>query len=84
MPKTRDAALVAAATDNSGGATADGTIGVITIPTLSWNGSTDPTAQQATDINAALTACRDAIKELATKQNAIIANLKAAGLMHTT
>jgi hypothetical protein len=84
MPKTRDASLVAAMTDSSGGATADGTIGLITIPTLSWNGSTDPTAQQATDINAALTALKDAIKELATKQNAIIANLKTAGLMKTS
>jgi hypothetical protein len=82
MPKTRDAATVAAMTDSSGGATVDGTIGVITLPTLAgWNGSTDPSAAEATQIITAVTACRDAIKELATKQNAIIANLKAAGLM---
>lgn len=77
------AADVAALTDNSGGAAADGTIGVITAPDLStWNGSSVfPTAAQATAIAAADTASRDAIKELATKVNAILAALKAAGLM---
>lgn len=68
-------------TDNGGGATADGTIGVVTNPTLSWNGSTDPTAQQATDINTALTALKDAIKELSAKQNALLAKLRLAGIL---
>lgn len=68
-------------TDSSGGATADGTIGLVTIPTISWNGSTDPTAQNATDINAALTALKDAVKELSTKQNALLALLRLAGIL---
>lgn len=75
------AETVVALTDNSGGASADGTIGLVTIPTLSWNGSTDPTAQQATDINAALTALKDAVKELAAKQNATILALQTNGAL---
>jgi predicted RecA/RadA family phage recombinase len=75
------AETVVALTDNSGGASADGTIGLVTIPTLAWNGSTDPTAQQATDINAALTALKDAVKELATKQNAVIVALQTNGAL---
>lgn len=54
---------IAALTDNSGGAAADGTIGAITTGTPA-----DLAAQAA--IN---TQIRDAIKELATKVNAIIA-----------
>lgn len=54
---------IAALTDNSGGAAADGTIGAITTGTPA-----DLAAQAA--IN---TQIRDAIKELATKINAIIA-----------
>jgi len=65
------AAVVAAITDNGGGATADGTIGAITL--------TEPAnlAAQAT-INNQLA---DAVKELSTKINAVIAALKTAQLM---
>jgi predicted RecA/RadA family phage recombinase len=65
------AGTVAALTDNSGGATADGTIGAITTGTPA-----DLAAQAA--IN---TQIRDAVKEVATTLNATIASLKAAGLM---
>jgi predicted RecA/RadA family phage recombinase len=69
-------------TDNSGGASADGTIGVITLPTLAgWNGSTDPTAAEATQIITACTESRDAVKELATKLNALLAKLRLAGIL---
>jgi predicted RecA/RadA family phage recombinase len=75
-------ATIAALTDNSGGAAADGTIGVVTLPTLAgWNGSTDPTAAEATQIITAVTANRDAVKELSTKVNLIIAALKTAGVI---
>ncbi len=41
---------------------------MVTLPTLAgWNGSTDPTAAEATQIIVAVTACRDAIKELTTE-----------------
>lgn len=65
------AADAGALTDNSGGAAADGTIGVITSGTPA-----DLAAQAA--IN---TQIRDAIKELATKINTIRTNLRSAGLM---
>ncbi len=68
---TPQAAVVAALTDNSGGAAADGTIAAITL--------TEPANLAAqTVINAQLAA---AVKELATKVNAIITALKDAGLM---
>lgn len=69
--------------DNGGGATADGTIGAVTNPTLSdWNGSSVyPSAAQATAIGAAFTALKDAIKELSTKQNALLAKLRLAGVI---
>jgi predicted RecA/RadA family phage recombinase len=67
------AAVVAALTDNSGGASSDGTIGAITTGTPA-----DLAAQAA--IN---TQIRDAIKELATKINAILTALKDAGMMAT-
>ena len=65
------AAVVAALTDNSGGAAADGTIGAITL--------TEPAnlAAQAVINNQ----IADAIKELSTKVNAILTSLKNAGLM---
>lgn len=107
-------ATIAALVDNSGGATADGTIGAVTAPTAlvdngggtadgtvaamtaaaaitdsstgvdpgnniiaaitnpdlsGWNGSTDPTAAQATAIGAAFTAIKAAIAQLAAKMN---------------
>ena len=62
------AAHVAALTDNSGGAAADGTIAVLT--------GVDGTASNA----APLVATKDAIKELSTKLNALIAALEAAGV----
>lgn len=65
------AATVAALVDNSGGAAADGTIAAITL--------TEPANLAAqTVINGQLAA---AVKELATTLNAVIASLKAAGLM---
>lgn len=78
------ATVVAALTDNSGGATADGTIGAVTTftPSVAWNGSSVyPSAADATAIAAAITALMAAIKELSTKQNEVIAVLKTAGLM---
>ena len=120
------AAVVAALTDNSGGAAADGTIAVVTAPTAltdngggtadgtvqaqatfaasaPWNGSSVyPSAADEAAITAialaarnnfkelttrqgenraAIVALTDAVKELAAKQNAVIAALKAAGLM---
>lgn len=107
-----DFSEIAQLTDNSGGAAADGTIGVVTLPTtmvdstagtadgtlealpnptdapatadalrddlvaVHWpilrNWGADVAARQAEN-KTAITACRDAIKELATKVNAIIA-----------
>ncbi len=111
---TADIALVLAAlTDNSGGATADGTIAVVTAPTALTNstGGTPSTTLAAiasgtpADLAAqgvingviadalaslattqvanrtALIALTDAIKELSTKQNALIASLKTSGAM---
>ena len=78
----KQAAAQPALVDDSGGATATGTIAAITNPDLSaWDGAHDPTAAQATAINAAITAMKNAIKELSTKQNAVIAAAKAAGQM---
>jgi hypothetical protein len=75
-------AAPAALTDNSGGGAADGTIGAVTLPTLSaWNGSVDPTAAQATAINAALQALMDAVKELSTQSNAMRTALRSAGIL---
>lgn len=69
--------------DSSGGGTADGTIGAVTNPTLSdWNGSSVyPSAAQATAIGAAFTALKDAVKELSTKQNALLAALRLNGII---
>lgn len=65
------AAVIAALTDNSGGTAADGTIAAITA------GTPASLAAQGT-INGLIA---DAVTELAAKQNAVIAALKAAGLM---
>jgi len=76
-------ARVGQLTDNSGGAAADGTIGAVTgfTPSVAWNGSSVyPSAADATAINAGLIAARDAIKELATKVNALESTLHAAGI----
>lgn len=71
-----------ALTDNSGGGAADGTIGAVTNPDLSaWNGAAAPTAAQATAIGAAVTALKDAIKELSTKQNSMRTALISAGVL---
>lgn len=65
------AAVVAALTDNGGGASADGTIAAITL--------TEPADFAAqTVINGQLA---DAVKELSTKINAVISALKTAGIM---
>lgn len=94
-PATAEGAQAAVAdlTDNSGGATADGTIGAVTAPAAitdnsggvdpgnntiavvtnpdlsAWNGATDPSAAQATAIGTAFTATKAAIAQLAAKQN---------------
>ena len=52
-------------TDNGGGGAADGTIGVI---------RSDTVAHTAAD-------CADAVKELSTKTNAILAALRTAGIL---
>jgi predicted RecA/RadA family phage recombinase len=78
------AATVATLVDNSGGAAADGTIGAVTTftPSVAWNGSSVfPSAADATAIAAAITALMAAVKELSTKQNAVLTSLKGAGLM---
>lgn len=83
-PAISQAGVVAALTDNSGGASADGTIGAVTTftPSVAWNGSSVyPIAADATAIAAAITALMAAVKELSTKQNAVIASLKTAGVM---
>lgn len=119
-----DAALVGAAvaslTDSSGGASADGTIGAITVPTAltgagsgTANGALEAegtvstaggntyadsavntvfgklennimelAASQTANITA-ITASRDAVKELATKLNALILSLRNAGVIAT-
>jgi len=77
-PTAAPAALV----DNSGGAAADGTIGSVTLPTFTWNGSSVyPTAAQGTAINAAFQALMDAVKELSTENNALITALKASKIL---
>jgi predicted RecA/RadA family phage recombinase len=83
-PGSKQAAVVAALTDNSGGAAADGTIGAVTTftPSVAWNGSSVyPSAADATAIAAAITALMAAVKELSTKVNEIIAGQKTAGQM---
>lgn len=68
---TADVTAAHAITDNSGG-TDPGThtIAVITNPDLSaWNGSTNPSAAQATAIGAAFTAIKAAIAQIAAKVN---------------
>ena len=80
------AAVITALTDNGGGATANDTIAAVTTftPSVAWNGSSVyPSAADATAIAAAITALTDAVKELSTKQNAVIAAMKTAGLMAT-
>jgi predicted RecA/RadA family phage recombinase len=73
-------------TDNSGGAAADGTIAAVTTftPSLAWNGTdVHPSAADATAIAAAITALMAAVKELSTKQNAVLAKLRIAGIIAT-
>lgn len=56
-----------ALTDSTGG-TASNTLAVVTLPTLSaWNGSTDPSAAEATAINAAFTSIKNSLASLAAK-----------------
>ena len=87
VPSTAEGAQTAipSLTDNSGGATADDTIAVVTAPTLTdWNGSSVyPSAAQATAITAAITSLTNAVKELSTKQNSTLAALRAAGIIAT-
>ena len=83
-PAISQASVVAAITDNSGGAAADGTIAAVTTftPSVAWDGAAVfPSAADATAIGAAITALMAAVKELSTKQNAVIAALKTAGIM---
>lgn len=96
-------------TDNSGGATADGTIGAVTAPsalTDSSGGTADGTisavgATNSGDVSGtinnnfkefataqtanrtAIIALTDAVKELSTKQNALLAALRIAGIIST-
>lgn len=72
---------IVALTDSSTGTSGGNTIAAVTNPTFGWNGSTDPTATEGTAINAALTALKNAVATNAAKLNAILAALKAAGLM---
>ncbi|MEI6358665.1 MAG: capsid cement protein, partial [Verrucomicrobiota bacterium] len=81
VPSTLEGPQAAEAnlTDNSGGAAADGTIGAVTTftPSLAWNGvDVHPSAADATAIAAAITALMAAVKELSTKQNALLAKLR--------
>ena len=80
------AADVAALTDNSGGATADQTIGTITAAAGACDGGSTPTAAQVDTAIATATAqlatnTKDAVKELATQLNLMRTNLRAAGTM---
>lgn len=74
------AADIAALTDNSGGGAADGTIGAIAATAGACAGGATPTATQvdtaiATAVASIVTGSNDAVKELATKVNLIIAAL---------
>ena len=64
-------AALDALTDSSGG-TASNTLAALTSPDLSaWNGSTDPTAAQATAIGAAFTVIKNWIASIAARQASI-------------
>ena len=69
-----------AITDNSGGVDpGNNTIAVVTLPTFTWDGATVfPTAAQGTAINAALTALKAAVAQLAAKMNTNSAALVAS------
>jgi len=69
-----------ALTDSTTG-TASQTLAAVTNPDLSaWNGSTDPSAAQATAINAAITSLKNAVASLAAKQAAMQTAIKNANL----
>lgn len=80
-PQAAEADLV----DNGGGVAADGTIAAITAPNLAnWDGATVfPSANQGGAIGSALVELTNAVKELSTKQNALLAKLRAAGVIAT-
>ena len=73
------ATSVSALTDNSGGATADGTIGAIGFATPAVLGSTD--AAQATGLIAAMGTVVDGLKELAAKANQVAAKVPVGTLV---
>lgn len=63
-----------ALTDNTGG-TATSTLAAVTVPDLSaWNGTVDPTAAQATAIDGAITALKNAVASIASAVNARSSN----------
>ena len=77
---------IAALTDNSGGTTADGTIAAVAATAGSCAGGSTPTATQvdtaiATAVATIVSGSNDAVKELATKLNAVLAALKSAGVI---
>ena len=86
-PATAEGAQAAEAdlTDNSGGAAADGTIAAVTAPNLAtWDGATVfPAAVQGGAIADAIVSLTNAVTELAAKQNALLAKLRAAGIIAT-
>ena len=74
-------AAITALTDSSTGVSGGNTVPAVTNPDLSgWNGSTDPTAAQATAINAAITALKNDVATLAAKLNTVISDLHSAGI----
>lgn len=78
--------VIAALTDNSGGATADGTIAAVAAAAGACSGGSSPSATNvdtaiATAVAPIVTKTNDAVKELATEVNAILAALKAAGII---
>jgi predicted RecA/RadA family phage recombinase len=73
-------AVIAALTDNGGGAAVDGTIAAIAAAACA--GGVSPSAAQVDTAVAALaTTTKDAVKELSTEINAILAALKLAGII---
>lgn len=81
-------AAIANLTDNSGGTTADGTIGAIAATAGACAGSATPSATQvdtaiATAVASIVTGSNDAVKELAAKINLILADIRAAGVIAT-
>ncbi len=73
-PELAAKGTVVSLTDSSTGVSGGNTVPAVTNPDLSaWDAAHDPTAAQATAINAAITALKNDVATLAAKVNAILA-----------